>query len=419
MKIRKVFVVTFILILLVGALPSTMAQDDEITLRVMHWTPTMTMESDWWSSIVEGFEAEHPNVTIESNFVAFAQYLPTLEAMIAGEELPDVFFGHVKSAEIGRAGKSVAYNEVFEEDFINQFSPGPLRQFTFDGNVYALPWTAQMFGVFVNREIMEELDLEPPETWSDLIAMSPAINEAGYVPLSWGNAAMNICPDFVLPIITQYGGDVYALDDLTDPDVSWDSEPVIQALELLQTLVENDVFIEGINGVTEDQGHQFFYLGRSAMHYTGSWVPGQIFDLQAPEEFLDNYYVVKNPALTPDDIHWSGNGSGEGWVVKADSPNTEMALEFVQYLFSEEAYTTHITATQNMPSIPDYADLLEKDMVREMTEWVETDGANHILFGKGSWDAVANVCAGILDGSVGPEEGAAQIQADVLAARER
>jgi raffinose/stachyose/melibiose transport system substrate-binding protein len=418
MKTRKFWMFLVILALVIGTMPAS-AQDEEITLRVMHWTSTMTMETEWWSNIVKGFEAEHPNVTIETNFVPFAQYLPTLEAMIAGEELPDVFFGHVKSAELGRAGLSVNYSEVFDEAFLSQFAAGPLRQFTFDGNVYALPWTAQLFGIFVNREIMEELELEPPQTWDELIAMAPTIVDAGYVPLSWGNAAMNICPDFFLPLVAQYGGDVYALDDLTDPDLSWDSEPVVNALTLLKSLVDAKVFIEGINGVTEDQGHQYFYLGRSAMHYSGSWIPGGVLAEQAPPEFLDKYYVTKNPALTVDDVHWTGDGSGEGWVVKADSPNTEMALEFVKYLFSEEIYGNHIKATQNMPSMPFATEFVENEIVREMTSWLATDGADHILFGKGSWDAVANVCAGILDGSIEPEEGAAQIQADVLAARER
>jgi len=418
MSIRKVLAVLFILSFVVGTLPAA-AQEEKVTLRVMHWTDTMTMESEWWSSIVKGFEAQHPNVTVETNFVPFAQYLPTLEAMIAGDELPDVFFGHVKTAELGRAGKAVNYKDVFDEEFLSQFSPGPLRQFTFDGNIYALPWTAQLFGIFVNREIMQELGLEPPQTWDDLIAMAPKINKAGYVPLVWGNKAGNVCPDFFLPLIAQYGGDVYALDDLTDPSLSWDSEPVVNALKLLQKLVQNKVFVEGINGVDESQGLQLFYLGRAAMLYSGSWVPGGIFDLQAPKEFLDKYYVVKNPALTPDDIHWTGDGSGEGWVVKANSPNTEIALEFVKYLFSPDVYATHIKATQNMPSMPAFAQYIEKDVVRQMTDWLATDGADHILFGKGSWDAVAGVCAAILDGSIEPEAGAAKIQADVLAARAR
>jgi len=61
------------------------------TLRFMHWQDGMTAKSAWWADIVSRFEAKHPGVTVETNQVTFAQYLPTLEAMIAGNNLPDVF----------------------------------------------------------------------------------------------------------------------------------------------------------------------------------------------------------------------------------------------------------------------------------------------------------------------------------------
>ena len=72
-------------------------------------------------------------MTIETNFVPFNQYLTTLAAMTAGGSLPEVFYGHVKAAELGRAGLAVNYKDVVDEAFLKQFYPGPLRQFTFDG----------------------------------------------------------------------------------------------------------------------------------------------------------------------------------------------------------------------------------------------------------------------------------------------
>jgi hypothetical protein len=56
-----------------------------------------------------------------------------------------------------------------------------------------------------------------------LIEMAPKIREAGYTPLVWGNQARNVCPDFFLPLVTQYGGDVLKMDDT---GTGWDSEPV-------------------------------------------------------------------------------------------------------------------------------------------------------------------------------------------------
>ena len=112
---------------------------------------------------------------------------------------------------------------------------------------------------------------------------------------------------------------------------------MVDALTLLQQLSEAGVFMPGINGVTEEQGAQTFYQGRAAMFYAGSWYPN-VIEQNALEEIAANYFVSKNPALTEDSTHYSGNGSGEGWAVKANSDNTDLALEFVEYLMSPEVY---------------------------------------------------------------------------------
>lgn len=395
------------------------ASESTVTLRFMHWQDATVDGTPWWDEIIDGFEAAHPGVMIETNFVTWDAYLPTLETMIAGNTLPDVFFGNPKTLELGRAEKAVNFAEKLPPEYFDRFFPGPLRQtMTSDGAIYGLPLTAQMFGIFVNPTVMEELGLTPPQTWDELIEMTPVIRKAGYVPLVWGNSGGFGCWDFFLPLIAQYGGDVYALDDLTDPDVTWNSEPVIKALALLQRLDQAGVFIDGINGVTETQARQMAYQGRAAMMFNESSMPG-VIPAEAPAEYANSYYLAKIPSLTPDSIHWAGDGTGESLVVNNDSPNRDLAIEFVQYLLSDETYAIYISGSQNLPSIPSAVQYLKYQSLRDMASWAETDGADHILFGLGSGDAVINSCQAVLDGSMTPEEGAAQIQADVLMTRAR
>jgi raffinose/stachyose/melibiose transport system substrate-binding protein len=393
------------------------AHADDTVIHVMHWEATQVAGTPWWDKITQGFEATHPGVKIETNFVPFNQYLTTLAAMTAGNSLPEIFYGHVKSAELGRAGLAVNYKTTFDDAFLKQFYPGPLRQFTFDdGAIYGLPWTAQIFGLFANDRIMKELGLTPPNTWDELIAMAPKIREAGLTPIAFGNLAHNVCPDFFLPLVAQYGGDVYALDDLTKPGLSWDSKPVVDALALLQKLAKAGVFLDGVNGIDERPAWQIAYQGKAAMLYTGSWAPA-VFAAEGTDDWIKNYSVHKIPAVTADGVHFTGDGSGEGWVVNAKSPAKDVALEFVKYMFSPEVYDDHIAGLGGFPAMPSALDQVKDPKVQEMVSWVGTDGADHILFGAGSWDAVSNVCQGILDGSIEPADGAKQIQADVTATR--
>ena len=416
MKMTKAAGALALLMTTAGAIP-VLAEDTVI--HVMSWEPAQVDGTEWWDKITQGFTAQHPGVTIETNFVPFNQYLTTLAAMTAGGSLPDVFTGHVKAAELGRAGLAVNYKDVVDEAFLKEFYPGPLRQFTFDGgDIYALPWTAQIFGLFVNDRIMKELGLTAPNTWDELIAMAPKIREAGLTPIAFGNLAHNVCPDFFLPLVTQYGGDVYALDDLTADGVTWDSKPVVDALTLMQNLVKAGVFLEGVNGIDERPAWQIAYQGKAAMLYTGSWAPA-VFDAEATQDWLDNYSVHKVPAVTADGVHYTGDGSGEGWVVNAKSPNKDITLEFVKYMFTPEVYDIHTAGLGGFPSMPSALDQVKNPKVQEMVKWMDTDGADHILFGAGSWDAVSNVCQSILDGSIEPAAGAKQIQSDVMATRSK
>lgn len=408
-----------LVLLLLSLIPATMSQD-QIVLRMMSYDSTdqLNRDTEWYDAVLSQFEADHPGVTIEVNDLAFPQYLPALEAMIAGDELPDIFYGHVKTAELGRGGLVIDYRDYFDEEWLARFAEGPLKQSTFDGAIYGVPQNAQLFMLFMNPAIMEELGLEDPQTWDDLIEMAPVINDAGYIPVAWGNSAGNVCPDFFLPLVAQYGGDTFALDDLATPDLSWDSQPVIDALTLLDDLARAGVFMPGINGIAEDQARQVWNQGRAAMMYAGSWIP-TIIAAEAPQELVDSYYIVKNPALTEDDVHWTGNGSGESWLIKANSPNTDLAVELITYLMSDEIYSQYVSETQGLPSMGWAGEYIEDPYVATMAEWLPSDGTNHILFGQGSWDAVSGVCAAILDGSTTPAEGAATIQANVLASRER
>ncbi len=389
----------------------------KVTLRYMHWETELTIQSTWYRDVLAGFTKLHPNVVVENDYVANAQYLTTLTSMAASKALPDIFHAHVLAAQLGRAGLIVDYHHYLPASFIERFNASTIKQFTFDNNkLYALPLTAQTFGVFVNNAIMSKLHLTPPTTWDDLIAMVPKIRGAGYTPLALGNQLRNTGPDFFLPLVTQTGGNVYALDALTQTGMTWNSKPVIEAFTLLQRLSKANVFPLGVNGISQTQAEQMFYRGQAAMLFDGSWEPPVIAQ-QAPAALAKNYSVVKVPAFSATAQHWCGDGSGAGVAVNNHGPNRAMALEFVRYLFSPSVYNTFIKNTQVFPSMASAQNMITDPKVRQMIGYLP-DGADHILFGNGSWNAVSDAVQSVLSGSLAPQAAAASMQTAVLKARQ-
>lgn len=108
------------------------------------------------------------------------------------------------------------------DEVLKDYTPSSYEQYALDGSLYAIPETQQFPVMFYRTDILEELGLEPPETWQDLIEMLPTIqgnNMSVGIPTAAGSssnaaqttALMANMPDLSMyfSLLYQYGGDMY------------------------------------------------------------------------------------------------------------------------------------------------------------------------------------------------------------------
>ncbi|MCC7206243.1 MAG: extracellular solute-binding protein [Anaerolineae bacterium] len=383
------------------------------------WTWYIEQE-DEFPRLDEEFNATHDDIKIQNRIYGLTEYLPVLESAIAGGVGPDILGPHVHAIEYGLAGQTVDLNAAMGEAFMSQFFPPTRRQFAAGDAQYALGWMAQTFGFFSNPALFDQAGVAaPPETWDELIEISDIFKGKGILPWVFNESDKWLGADFFLPLITQATDDpnlVYALDEHTDPAVSWNSEPVIAALGLIDRLVKAGVFQEGVVGTNWDQATALFYSGGSAMFFAGSWVPQGIVQ-NAPPEFASSYRVFKTPAWAPGKTHWTGNQAGAALAVNAKG-QVDAAVEYLKWLYEPDRYATAMNNSLSMPSTEAAAELVNDPIMKEMTSWLP-EGAPHILFGAGSWDAVSNAVQGVFAQTLTPEQAAEQMENDVVAVRSR
>lgn len=424
MKTRRIILITAVVLIMVFATIPVLAQEEEEEegpVEITMWTWFDDFR-DVFPQVVEDFNESQDDIRVEQEIYSLDEYLQILQSSVAAEEEPDIFGPHTQVRGFGEEDVVIDFYEYMDDEFIDRFSDGTIQQYTWNDKLYALPWTAQTFGVFYNKEIFETYDLEIPETWSEMVEVATKLREDAPMiqPIAFGNSGQWMGADFFLPLITQTTDDpslVIELDRRMDDsrDVSWNSEPVVEAFEIVETLVNEEVFAPGANGLSDDQATNMFYNGRAAMYFAGSWMP-QTFALEAPEDL--DWGVFKTPANGEGNRHWTGNESGANLSVSARSDNIDEALEFLEYLYSPEVYSQAMVDAKGMPAMKEVVDKIEDPAVRKMTSWLE-DGAPHILYGEGSWDAVANAVQGVVGGEMSPEEAAEQIEEDVQKAKSR
>lgn len=91
------------------------------------------------------------------------------------------------------------------EEVVERFRPGALVPFNYHGHNYALPEEQNFSMLFYRKDILSELDLEPPQTWDDVYGLMSTLHQNGldfyYAPV-------------FTPFLFQHGGAYYTPDGL-------------------------------------------------------------------------------------------------------------------------------------------------------------------------------------------------------------
>ncbi|MCM1027501.1 MAG: extracellular solute-binding protein [Roseburia sp.] len=108
------------------------------------------------------------------------------------------------------------------QDVLSHYTPSSYEQYSLDGHIYAVPETQTFNVMFYRKDVLEELELEVPNTWQELIELLPTIqgnNLSVGIPTAAGSsgsasastAVASNAPDLSLyfTLLFQYGGDMY------------------------------------------------------------------------------------------------------------------------------------------------------------------------------------------------------------------
>ncbi len=108
------------------------------------------------------------------------------------------------------------------EEVLSHYSPSSYEQYSLDGHIYGVPETQTFNVMFYRKDVLEEMGLEVPQTWKELIDMFPTIqgnNLSVGIPTAAGSsstatsstAVMSNVPDLSMyfSLLFQYGGDMY------------------------------------------------------------------------------------------------------------------------------------------------------------------------------------------------------------------
>lgn len=155
-----------------------------------------------------------PNTGIKVN-VEIVAADALLNAVVAGRG-PDVVLSVGADQPVNYALRGASEDLTqFEgyEEVLGRFKESAYRAYQYNGGLYAIPETQTYNVMFYRKDILEQLGLEIPNTWDELIALLPTI-QGNNLTVGFPSPTNATLPDLSLyyTLLYQAGGEVY--DDI-------------------------------------------------------------------------------------------------------------------------------------------------------------------------------------------------------------
>ena len=396
------------------------ASGEQITLTLWDIWPEGQPLCEIIDEYIQEYETANPNIKINRVATQEVDYQTTkLKVAAADGSQGDVFscWGGGYAKTYVDAGVVLPLDEYYEKYSVNdELLEGATTYIEYNDQVYGLPLKQWAGVLFCNKRIFDENNLEIPTTFEELVECAKTFRANGITPMVLGaKDAWHIGMIQNALAVRTAGADY--MNQALAGEATLDTPEIVKSAELLCELNEAGAFPEGTLGISSDEASEEFYSGLVPMFYGGSW-EAQSIDLESNAVSKDEVVVVPLPTIEGgkgNATQYSG-GVIDFLCVNAKTQHPDEAFDFAYGLtkyLSQKAYEIG-------DSLPCWKDIEvdESAISPTLVKVVEQiqDSTGYVLawdtFLQGSAiDAHYNLLQGLIDGSVSPEDFAAQMQA--------
>jgi len=415
---------------LAGGLPSSIAgarvaAQGEATLTVWdNWT--RDVDSKVIDTLDGEFEKAHAGVKVDRLAKSFDDLKATAKLSLSSSDGPDLAQINQGLSDMGAMVKAGVLHDLGpyakKYGWLEKLSPGIVARNSFtadgatfgEGNLYGLPVTAEIVGVFYNREKLAGIGASVPKTFAELEAMLDKLKAAGEIPLAMGNLEGTAAIHAYSEIENLYVDQTY-LDNFVygRNNVSFATPENEKAAAKLKEWVDKDYFTPDFSGIGYDDSVQAFKDGQGALMLTGSWISG-LLSADGGAEAFGFFLTPPETAGTP---KLSVGGTSMAYAIRDDSEDADVAAAYADQMLSKRATELWMGA-QLVPIQVDPAAVkqgtLYADLVTAWNHLNETNTVGHYI----DWatptfyDTITAALQELMAGQVKPDAFVKEVQAD-------
>ena len=404
-------------------------------LEIMHYSTSEESEgnggSDGFRTVLAAWQEAHPDITLNENVLANAEYKTQIATLAAADNLPDVFLlqgMNTKAwAEQGLVMdltdtiKASPYYDQYDQDYFTPFKDGD--------KLYGFPVLTggTCTVVIYDKAMWKEAGYDEfPSTWEDVEKASEYFKDQGIDTIAFGNGGKwQANSDWLSTLGDRYTGKDWFQSLIDKSGAAFTDEAFVKALTETQRLfTETDIFNEDYNSVTNEDAREYYISGDAAAFIGGNWDESYIWAAlkDADEEKFNNmgFAVLPQPADATQAPNSQNIGLGYAVAINsklADDPEKlAAAIDLAEYI-TGPAFASYVAENYALGGLTKVADVdlsAFDQITQDFYNWsyVDTDTCEiyDSYITNAVWDVLNTDLQTMMNGDITPEEVAQNAQ---------
>lgn len=324
-----------------GLMGASLAQQAALT----YWTGWSGFEFDALQALVDQFNSEHPDISVEMTTV-FGQYEKVLTA-IAGGNPPDVVSAVWlrQLVQIASQGALTPITAFAEEAGIDgsAYFPQLWKNWHWNGELWGLMCTSNARMLAYSPPVLAELGIDAPPTTTDEL---DEVAQALEIVDSDGNIErVGLLPDNLAWWGIVFGGTFY---DEENQQITANDPKIVAALEWMASYWERlgpervAAFTSGFGDYISTQNP--FFVGKEGFKQVGEWF------IQFQKQFAPDLEMAMISAPYPDGGREGATTfGGSVFTIPTGVQSPEASWEFIRWLSEDEHMGEFCFNIQNIP----------------------------------------------------------------------
>lgn len=212
----------------------------------------------------------------------------------------------------------------------------------FDGieGTYGIPWSAYQLCLYYNKDYLDQVGVDVPESWDDLVDACAKLKDAGIQPFNYSDKD-NYHFEHLMSALALKAYGTSIADDLASDKEAYNGEKMVAIYQKMKDMIDAGYWGDGILSTDFNTERNMFEAGKAAFTVDGTWNCGNfqndsdttLFDAQKIGVTRIPYIDEANKTVE------MGGGSDTYYITTLNKSDEEIAatVKFIKYLTSVDS----------------------------------------------------------------------------------